>query len=183
MKQLLVFSICLLGLSEGCTPAMPSSQENNRTAYFSLSEVIDRQAEVLAARRAVSIKVVQAGDRQPDTLARQVPDWAEELRLFKEADINKPAWIGEYEISQTADGVSYRAAKASQPVRLLTVKGTSENPVSVEAHMVQSNLLYHTEKHFRLDFGKNGLIAYRIEGFRKALFSDTTKYLLAAAVR
>ncbi|WP_448520619.1 hypothetical protein [Rhodoflexus sp.] len=183
MKRLIAISLCLLGLFARCMPSAQPSQESKQTAYFSIAAAVDQQAAVLNARRAQSLKVVQAGTESPDTLAPQPTDWADELRLFKEADINKPAWIGEYEVSETTGSIRYTAKKASQPVRLLIVKGTAKQPAAIEAHLVQSNLLYHTEKHLYLNFSKGELAAYRIAGFQKTVFSDTTRYLLAATIR
>lgn len=182
MKRLIAISFCLSGLLEGCTPSARPSQESKQAMYFSVAAAIDQQAAVLTDRRAQSLKVVLVGDGAADTLAPQATDWPEELRLFKEADINKPAWAGEYEVSESAGKVSYTAKKASQPVRLLVVSGTVENPDYIEAHLSQANLLYNTGKHLQLHFKNGVLSAYRMEGYQKTFFSDTTHYALSATV-
>jgi hypothetical protein len=164
---------------------MPSdlpSQENQQAMYFSVAAAIDQQAAALTARHAQSLKIIQAGGEQPDTLAPQTVDWSKELLLFKEADINKPAWAGEYEVRESAGKISYTAKKDSQPVQLLVVAGTVEKPDYIEAHLSQANLLYHTGKHLQLHFKNGVLSAYRMEGYQKVFFSDTTRYALTAIV-
>jgi hypothetical protein len=182
LKRLIAILFCLSLFAEGCMPSANPSQEGRQAMYFSVAAAIDQQAELLALRRAKSLKILQAGNAKPDTLAPQAADWPQELQLFKEADINKPAWAGEYEVRKTAEKITYTAKKNSQPVQLLVISGTPENPDYIEAHLSQANLLYHTGKHLQLHFKDGVLSAYRMEGYQKTFFSDTTRYLLAATV-
>lgn len=182
MKRLIAILFCLSLLAEGCMPSANPSQDGRQAMYFSVAAAIDQQAELLTARRAKSLKILQAGNAKPDTLAPQAADWPQELQLFKEADINKPAWSGEYEVHKTAEKITYTAKKNSQPVQLLVISGTPENPDYIEAYLSQANLLYHTGKHMQMHFKDGVLSAYRMEGYQKTFFSDTTRYLLAATV-
>lgn len=184
MKRLLAALTCLLSLLESCAPPVqPVENRKQSSAYFSVASLIDRQTAALNARRAQVQKIIRADHMPADTLALQVADWQKELQIFKEAELNKPAWQGEYEMIRTEEAVSYRARNFSLPVRLLVVRGSAEQPASVEARLVQSNLFYHTEKNFRLDFRQGVLTRYRIEGFQKTFFSDTVRYSLSAIVR
>jgi hypothetical protein len=182
LKRLTAILLFVSGIYAGCAPSVQSSQEIRQFTYFSIAAVIDQQVATLSARRAQSRKIIQAGKTKPDTLAPQAIDWAQELQLFKEADINRPAWAGEYEVSEAAGKISYKAKKNTQPIRLLIVGGALEKPDYIEAHLSHTNLLFHTERRLQLQFKNGALATYRMEGYQKTFFSDTTRYSMFAIV-
>ncbi|MCS7019977.1 MAG: hypothetical protein RMJ87_13295 [Cytophagales bacterium] len=182
MKRLFAVLWCLLGVAESCTSPVQPFPSNRESGYFSIASEIDRQVALLTASNAKGQKIVQVGAAPPDTVSLQATNWENELYLFKEADINKPAWIDAYEVIQSADKTVYRATHSVPLVRQVMVRGTLSQPTVIEAHMVQSNLLYHTEKHLQLVFEEGKLSTYRIEGFQKSLLADTTQYKLIGVV-
>lgn len=52
-------------------------------------------------------------------------DWKNELNLFSESDINKPAWKNSYKISGNANDISYTALDSNLRTRLIHLKKDS----------------------------------------------------------
>ncbi|MCS6967404.1 MAG: hypothetical protein RMJ44_03175 [Cytophagales bacterium] len=185
MRQLNALLPVIVLLAVSCQLANDHLPENPSHAYFPLADLVDRQIALLSAQQRQVLKIVQTGDQKPDTVVQQRVNWQNELDLFKEADINKPAWIGEYAILADSNTTIYRA-KENQPVKELRLIGqgqAGEVPLAIEAHIFQSNLLYTAEKHMTLQFDNNLLKSYHIKGWQKIIFADTMQYAMHTYLR
>lgn len=117
---------------------------------------------------------------------KQVRDinWERELELFRQADINKPAYRNSYRISTANPLLLQYSLKEGEklPVRSLTVALDSihRQPIRIEAVLVTDNPLYQSERHLLLESGPDGnrhqLKHYRIDGFQQLTFFDRNNF-------
>ncbi len=122
--------------------------------------------------------------------------WAQELKLFLEAGINKPVLRNQYDISDTA------ALNSNLSIRKYEYIGDSKSAVEymhvyyldslpyvkmVEARYRENNLLYKSGRKIRMNFDDNGgliarLESFAVEGFQKMIFKDTVTFAIKAGV-
>ena len=70
-------------------------------------------------------------------------NWEKELELFRQSDINKPAWKDSYTINRTASGVSYTAADPNLPTRRIVLEfDPQQKPLKILIETRVSNNLY-----------------------------------------
>jgi hypothetical protein len=89
-------------LLAGCY-AEEVEQDMRREPFFDLSGYIDHQVDSLReARPTVTKTIVLNGQREEQR--RDDVDFAADLRIFREADINRPAWLDKYTVTEMTDG-------------------------------------------------------------------------------
>ncbi|GIV32567.1 MAG: hypothetical protein KatS3mg031_0102 [Chitinophagales bacterium] len=126
----------------GCTR---HEVRENQAEYFNLVHFIHQEATRLDSLGIpVHKTVVMNGESEEKTL--KIRNWRQELAPFREADINKKAYLGSYRtdttFSASSFSVHYTALDSSLPTRTLTVHFDSVNPVRVSALIRTSNVLY-----------------------------------------
>ncbi len=128
MKQILAFFSLLLIIT-ACTrdPAPNSSGDAiDNAPFFDLAGYITAETERLTANRVRVEKTITLNG-QTETKELDGINFANDLRLFREADINKPAWVDKYEtLAETLSGshkiTTYAAKDSSLIVRRLMVE-------------------------------------------------------------
>lgn len=122
-----------------CAPEKPDTA-TAPTPYFDLREYISAETDRLSAARIKVEKTISLNGR---TETRQIDDinFDNDLRLFREADINKPAWFGKYETRKETLSVghtltTYLAQDSSLIVRRLTIEQDqgATTKVEIERH-------------------------------------------------
>lgn len=158
-----IFLICcaytvLIGAVLSCkrpegVPAVASS-----VSHFSLADYFGDESARLQQLDPEIVKTVSKNGEQ-ESKAIRVQDWQEELALFIDADINKPAWRNSYHVDSTATSVTY----TSTDPKLRTVKIRVEKRADGAIKHIQvtnqvSNMLYQTDE--KLDYYPDSI--YRI---------------------
>jgi hypothetical protein len=120
MLRILPLFLLLFG---GCY-AEEVAEDLNREPFFDLASYIDEQVDSLKqAGTPVTKTIVLNGQREAQT--RDDVDFAADLRVFREADINRPAWLDKYAVERsTEDGLTtevYSARDSSLQTRQLSV--------------------------------------------------------------
>jgi hypothetical protein len=127
-------------------------------------------------------------------LTHEAGKWAEELQIFKEADLNIPALINSYDYSiyETDTGFLHKwkslYPKETKVDEFIVIKNDLEQPLMIKSTMKYGNYLYQTVKYFELNLepvNDQGMLLceYKIEGWKKLLFNDTTFYRLVGEIR
>ncbi|WP_116105870.1 hypothetical protein [Lewinella sp. IMCC34191] len=107
----------------------------NREPFFDLAGYIDRQVDSLQGMNGTVTKTITLNGT---TETKELSDlqFGNDLRVFREADINKPAWLDKYETDQSeSDGLltrTYTALDSSMQTRKLTVTSRDGQPVGIE---------------------------------------------------
>ena len=92
MYRLLLFLTPLL-LQACQTDITPAGGDT--AGFFDLAAYMDEQSDSLTAARTVVTKTIVLNGQEETKELREL-DFSADLRLFREADINKPAWIDKY---------------------------------------------------------------------------------------
>lgn len=134
MRWCAFFMVFVVLLVTACTPDTPAAAPKiNAKPYFDLKGYFEEQIKNLSASQPkVSKKVSLSGKLEeltPDTL-----DYAQELRSFADADINKPAWLDKYAIDSLKDATGslqtlrYKALAEDLKIKLIEVNFNQNIP-------------------------------------------------------
>ncbi|RTQ48583.1 hypothetical protein EJV47_16555 [Hymenobacter gummosus] len=177
------------GVGAACSSGDAGERPARRPAgYFDAPALLDAQVRQLEQQRPVLEKQVRLRDGKQETVRLSLPDWADELQLFYQADINKPALRGAYEV-QTTDSagltrrVYRRHTEVDHPVTELTVLQSGPTVRELRATVDQANPLFFSGKRLHLRFGPDGaLSSYEVLGRQKLVGFDTTRYVARGRV-
>lgn len=120
---LLLAGLCMLWACSG--DSIPADDGKNPAPYFDLKGYMESEIRRLDAVQPRVVKKVQFNDEE-ETLQLELLDYAEELRIFSDSDINRPAWRGMYACDTVVSGpdafsIRYTATEKRPVVRSLTV--------------------------------------------------------------
>ena len=187
-----VLLLLIIGFNVSVFTCCTAPQSNKPTGpYYDLKGQVEAQVKLLNQLKAGSNKHAVTGNKTEDISLKSI-NWEQELELFKEADITKPALSGLYKTdSISQDGrtyVHYTASYSQAPVRYikLVLEGKKRTLVRAEAQIKKDNFL--TEGSFTISIHlKNtpegaSLEHYKAEGWNKVFGSDTTRYSLSGTV-
>ncbi len=129
----------------------PIQQEQSKEkVFFDLKQYFNKTIENLEQSSSVLDKTVKIGT-QTETKILQEVDWAQELQVFVDADINKTAWMDKYDKDTVGQRISYIANDPSlktQKVILdfLNVGYMAENLDKVTIENQTNNVLYQSQE-------------------------------------
>ncbi len=147
-------------------------KENQAKKYFDLKGTIEKQIKMLNSQKPTVQKMVIIADSSENQSVTTI-DWAKELELFIQADLNKPAFTQSYQVDSSSMGVKYTLKETEKlPIKYLNINRVGEDGISIEAMINNNNYLYETERHLKLSIKNNQLTNYQIEGFQKIVFGD-----------
>ncbi|KAA9333080.1 hypothetical protein F0P96_08845 [Hymenobacter busanensis] len=182
--------LAVLGLGlTACSGDGASDRPARRPAgYFDVPALLDAQVKQLQAQHPRLKKQVALRNGQTETAQLADVNWSNELQLFYQADINKPALRGAYQV-QTADSAGLtrrtfrRQPEVDHPVIEMTVLQAGNTVRELRASLSQNNPLFFSGKRLRLRFGADGqLTDYQVRGSQKLVVFDSTRYLASGRV-
>lgn len=164
---------------------MRANPANRKPGYFDVKGYLDAQVTRLNQQQPTVEKQVQLRDGRTETTRVTKTDWAKELQIFYQADINKPALRGLYAADvppKVQDGI-VRDTYALQPgndapVKRLTVESARQAGATEQltATVQQDNPLFYSEKKLRLTVRNGQLTEYEVRGVQKLAFFDSVRY-------
>jgi len=132
----LLFSACALDGTEGTLDTAP---------FFDLVGYITAETDRLTAAKTTVKKTITLNG---EVETKEITDvnFANDLRVFRQADINKPAWLDKYEtdtkeLSGNHRITSYLATDSSLIVRRLLIEEDQGVPVKIEIDRKTGNVL------------------------------------------
>ncbi|TAF63076.1 MAG: hypothetical protein EAZ55_14790 [Cytophagales bacterium] len=156
--------------------------------HFDLNGLLDAQI-VLLEQLAPKVNKSTITNGEKEAKEVKIKKWANELAMFRQADINKSGLKGSYQIKDSISKSGekftvYTTDKAHLNVKYLRI-GSGKNINSIYAVLVNDNYLYHADKQFALFFtanaeGKPLLKNYSIRGNQKIIFTNPENYLIEA---
>lgn len=196
MRKLLPFRaaqaalILLLGSGVGaaCSSGGDERPARRPAGYFDVPALLDAQIKQLQQQspgleKNVVLRASRSHKMPGETARIAQPNWPDELQLFYQADINKPALRGAYQV-QTTDsaGLTRRSFRRrpdiDHPVTELTVLQAGPTVRELRATVDQDNPLFFSGKQLSLRFGPDGqLSSYQVLGQQKLIGFDTTRYV------
>ncbi len=126
--------LILLSLFSSCY-ADELQQDMKQEPFFDLSGYIDAQVDSLHRLHPVVEKTIILNSTS-ETKRMADLNFGTDLRVIREADINKPAWLDKYRVEKQADGNAvtsvYTAIDSTMKTRRLTVKTVDGKPTDIE---------------------------------------------------
>jgi len=190
-QLLLVFAIGVLG---SCIQR-PSS-DIFISEYYNLDSLITVQVNSLALRNPILHKSAQIDEASEEKrIQLDSVGWARELLIFREADINKPAYSKAYETRIGLNDVGsnlhydeYKPFKGDMSVQYIRIYYLDEirKIKKIAIRKMEDNELFFSSLMMEMHFNGNGnemlLDAYRINGTQKLWLKDTVSYSIVVDV-
>jgi len=179
--SVLYLALSVLGISSCSNPA----QSDQPNVYFDVLGYVNQQIAGLSTQKPLVKKEATINKDRNEHMTRDI-DWARELDLFTQADINKPALRSSYQITRP-DSLTYQyTLKPSEErltVRSLTVRldDKTHQPQRIEAVLKTKNALYSSERHLTLNSGSVGqnnwrIMQYKLAGYQKLSYFDSSTF-------
>jgi hypothetical protein len=155
-----------------------------------MKSFLDAQTQDLTRRKPAVEKRVKLRGGQIETTRVPEVEWDNELQIFYQTDINKPALRGAYQIDSVIqeDGRLRRTYRrkpdVENAVERLTVISLPSAPAAAQeitATLTQDNPLFFSQKRVALHAANGRLLDYQVTGVQKLVLFDTLRY--SAAVR
>jgi hypothetical protein len=141
-----LFSFCFIACQ---SPSEDTTIKN----YFDVKGFMSQQISALNIRKPLVNKQMNVNGEQEQKSTTEI-DWAKELDLFIQSDLNKPAFQSSYETTQPDAYTFVYKLKSSEklPVKSLTIRIDEKykQPAHIEAVISEHNTLYHSEKRLTL---------------------------------
>lgn len=166
----------------------PDAALRQQTSYFNVPGFLNGQSQQLNQRRPTVQKQVLLRDGGQETERLTPADWAKELQIFQQADIDKPALRGQYFVDSvmTADGLTRRTYRrrpgVTHPVRQLMVLSRGGQVQQLRATVAQDNPLVYSSKTLEFDSPNGQLQSYRVQGVQKLILFDSVRYAVKGIV-
>ena len=176
----------LLMLLSACTTPSQDKLASSQDAYFDMPSLVQQQLDLLSNEHASVIKRKEVNSKVQE-IAPDSINWAKELTLFKNANINKPVLKGTYEVKKEDNKAelitSYHSINEKNKVKKLKVSKEMGQVTAIYIEWEDSNPIYHSEKMLSMTFEKGKLQTYGIHGYQKMVADDTLFYKPDAEVK
>jgi len=158
-------------------------KENQTNKYFDLKGLIASQIKILIKRKPEVQKSILIAGKSENKAVKTI-DWAKELALFIQADLNKPAFSQSYQVDSSSTGVKYTLKETEKlPVKYLNITKLEAGRINIEALINNENYLYKTERHLSLSVKNNQVTDYQINGFQKIIFGDQKNFKINGEIK
>lgn len=179
MKKI-ISSLIFCALLSACNEEVKENQTNK---YFDLKGLIESQIKTLNKQKPVVQKSILIAEKSENQVVKTI-DWAKELELFIQADLNKPAFIQSYQVDSSSTGVKYTLKETEKlPVKYLNITKVGTEGINIEALVNNENYLYETERHLKLSLKNNQATDYQINGFQKIVFGDKKNFKINGVIK
>jgi hypothetical protein len=143
-------------------------------SYVDIKGFFESEVSRLAVKNTLVDKTVKRNEVS-ETRQGSPVEWKNELVLFIESDINKPAWHGSYKITKDSSGISYTALDADLRTRSIRIqKGANERLQHISIQNVTRNYLYQSSE--ELNYYPDSV--YTINKTQSVLLLGRNKYTI-----
>lgn len=156
----------------------PTMEKNDTPVlnFFDLKGFFEAEAASLNAEKMNVQKTIRHNGKE-ETQVTQIADWKEELRMFSDSDINRPAWREKYSLDSTdlGDGLTllhYKAIDKTLTTQVLDVKKRKDKVHSILIVNKISNDIYESQQY--LTYIPNQ--SYTIEKIQDVVLFDKDEY-------
>jgi hypothetical protein len=179
MKYTVIFYLALIVLLGAC---QNDSQFEQPKKYFDVKALIQQVVQKLNAQKPLVKKTIQTPETTENQTIR-IGNWAKELELFTQVDLNKPAYLNSYLVDSTSNTIKYTLKPNEKlPVQFLSFKEKGNTEYQIEALILVDNYLYSSEKHLTLTWKNDFVTNYQIDGFQKVVFGDKKSFKINGTV-
>lgn len=141
MRNILAFAFLVLSLAS----CQQKEISNKQLEYIDLQRFFSAEVRRLNARKPTFIKTVSLNGKKESKLLNKSIDWEKELSVFKEADINKPAFKGMYQIRTLPNKTIYTTLSKNASVKLIEIDfGNTKKPIGIRIFQLTKNMIYQS---------------------------------------
>ncbi|UKJ06535.1 hypothetical protein [Solitalea lacus] len=157
MNKFVSFSLLLVVVTiSACTNSI--NKKPNTSTYFDLKEYFENEAKRLNRENPKVEKTVNDNGKQ-ETKAVLNTIWLNELSVFINSNINKPAWSKSYSVTSTDSTEEYKALDSSLKTQFIKIsKGKTgidkifiQNHTTNELYELDEKLYYESKKIYRIE--------------------------------
>lgn len=184
----ILLGVLLAGTIVACErPTPPTSARAADSQNFTI--YLQQQIQRLQTAKPMVLKSVKTENSPTETVETSDVDWEDELAIFQEVDLSRPALqdlYSEQREPQTNGSTSVmfkKVEEAETPVQYLQLLLSPDNNIQqLEALVLEKNLLFYSRRKISLStHPRSGDISsYRIEGVQKLIFGDSLHYRIDA---
>ena len=143
-KKYIIYTSVLLLLCGSYACNKPEIKETGaELKYFDIKEYFAKEAERLTTQNPLVDKTV-AHNGAAESKKLKITNWAKELNLFTESDINKPAWKLSYNLQANDDSVVYKAKYPELKTREIVIRKKAGQITAIAIVNNTHNILYNT---------------------------------------
>ncbi|MBB6609641.1 hypothetical protein H7F15_01190 [Pontibacter sp. Tf4] len=163
----------------------PVPRNSSADGTFDVAGYVQQEIQRLQTRQPAVLKSVRTENEPAETIQLERVEWAEELAVFEEADINKPTLKEYYSreeqvLPEGGKAITFnRLPDAEAPIERLYLHLSPENKLQrLEATLQDQNLLFYSRRKAVLEADplSGHLQSYHINGVQKLVFSDSLHY-------
>ncbi|TKC56591.1 hypothetical protein FBD94_23040 [Pedobacter hiemivivus] len=122
-----------------CNPAVKS--QNGALNYFDIKGYFEKEALRLNKSNPLLTKSVEVNGAA-ETKKIHIPDWAKELSIFSDSEINRNAWKGLFSTDKTNEQELYTSANKKVPVKEVLITKKDGRVSGIRILVKNSNMLY-----------------------------------------
>lgn len=174
-RTLIAAGIGIALLVPACKPEI--KDDGAAAKYFDLKAFFKTDSARLARLNKPVIKTV-THNGVTETKTIKIDNWARELSLFSESDINKPAWRDSYKVQTTPNMVIYMATDDDLKTREIIVSKTGDKVKYIVIYNYTKNILYYTNE--KLTYWPDSL--YKIEKTQHVRLLGLNKYVITGSL-
>lgn len=162
----------LLMLILGACQVPEVEQVDPQDAFFDMKAYFAAEIKSLSQRRNIT-KTTQING-QEETHTFDTLDFSRELAVFVESDINRIAWLDQYEVDSTLTaqgalaGITYQALKPELKTQKLQIQFEQNQPSYIQVNRLMENALMNAAMQMEYRPGKG----YRIQSNQKLRISE-----------
>jgi hypothetical protein len=188
MKKLILLIIIL----SSCSDLKPVEVEY----YFDLNTLINNQIKMLTEDKAILEKrAIVNSDSAVTTFKPDSLEWSNELQIFLDADINKPALKGQYVVTDQKDSESNLKIRSyltnSEKIAVDWLKVYYLDDITkikkIEIGITEENSIFNSKKVLKMEFDavkdSFSLMNYSIEGVQKMILKDEVHFSINGKVK
>lgn len=162
-----------------CLTACKSTGKQSAASlkYFDIKGYFEKDSLRLTKQNKPVIKIVTHNGVTQRKKVR-IANWGTELALFKQSDINKPAWKNSYEVIMNGDIITYKARDTDLTTREIVIMADKQKVKSIIIFNRTKNILYQTTE--KLSYFPDSL--YLIEKYQKVRLMGSNKYTIEGQI-
>lgn len=170
-----ISTVFLFSCTENSTK---ETADTSSEKYFDIKGYFEKEILQLSTTDTRIEKTV-GKDGDYETKVIQIEDWDKELGSFYAIDLNKPAYTGQFTVTQDSLSMQYTANSPKLDIRSIQIKYIGDEVSQIIIHRQIDNMLYSTEE--RLEYSKNNF--YKINKVQNIVVLGTNKYSIQGKLK
>jgi len=183
-KHFLLFAAFIgITLSIGLFSCNSNTPANSKNNYFNLKDFLQKEIQNQQNQGFKLQKSIILDQKKEDKILSEIK-LADELSLFINADLNKPAFANSYD-NLSENGILWYSLKTDEnlPVKKMVIHlDAFEHPENIEIVIQEKNILFQTEKKLNMNLHEGHIQTYSIEGKQQLAWLEPTTYKILGVI-